>query len=282
MAGPSNPTITLPSHESIPPLGQGTWGMAEDPRRRDEEIGTLRAGIDLGLTVIDTAEAYADGGAEQLVGAAVAGRREDVFLVSKVTPEHATRIGTTDACERSLRRLGTDRIDLYLLHRPGPVPLEETVEAFTDLITQGKIRHWGVGNFDVPDLTELTTIPGGTAVETDQVLYNPTRRGVEWDLLPRCRAAHLPVMAYAPFQHGDLLAHPVLNRLAERHGVTVAQLVLAWVLRQPGLCAVAKASTAQRVREHHAALELRLGDDDLAELDLAFPPPTGPRPLEQL
>ncbi|MEE6259799.1 aldo/keto reductase [Plantactinospora sonchi] len=276
------PTVTLPSGEAVPALGQGTWGMAEDPARRDDEIAALRTGVDAGLTVIDTAEVYADGRAEELVGTALGDRREEIFLVSKVSSEHATAIGTLDACQRSLERLGTDRIDLYLLHQRGDAPLPETVEAFTTLMTRGLIRHWGVSNFDVSDVVELTGIPGGTAVETDQIPYNLTRRGIEWDLLPRCRAAGLPVMAYSPLERGRMLDHPVLARVARRHGATPGQVGLAWLLRQEGVCTVTKASTPDRVRENRAAVDLDLTEDDFAELDAAFPPPDGPRPLELL
>ncbi|MDG4787363.1 aldo/keto reductase [Micromonospora sp. WMMD1102] len=276
------PTVTLPSGEAIPALGQGTWGMAEDPARRDDEIAALRAGVDAGLTLIDTAEVYADGGAEDLVREALGDRREEVFLVTKVSSAHATVTGTADACARSLERLGTDRIDLYLLHQRGDAPLPETVEAFTSLITQGLIRHWGVSNFDVPEVVELAAIPGGTAVETDQIPYNLTRRGIEWDLLPRCRAAGLPVMAYSPLERGRMLGHPALARVAGRHGATPGQVGLAWLLRQDGVCTVTKASTPEHVRENRAALELVLTEEDLAELDRAFPAPDGPRPLELL
>jgi diketogulonate reductase-like aldo/keto reductase len=274
--------ITLPSSEEIPALGQGTWGMAEDPRRRDDEIAALRTGIDLGLTVIDTAELYADGGTEELVAEAIANRRDEVFLISKVAPTNASREDTLAACEQSLRRLQTDRIDLYLLHWRGPGPLDETVAAFTELITQGQIRHWGVSNFDLPDLVELTSVAGGTAVETDQVLYNLGRRGIEADLLPRCLDAGLPVMAYAPFERGRMLDHPALAQVADRHGATPAQVGLAWVLRQDAVCTIPRASTPEHVRENRAAAELTLTDDDLLELDQAFPPPAGPRPLETL
>ena len=274
--------IKLPSWEEIPALGQGTWGMAEDHRRRDDEIAALRTGVDLGLTVIDIAEVYADGRTEELVREALAGRRDDVFLVSKVTPENATQTGTMRACERLLERLGTDRLDLCLLHGRHPAPLAETIEAFTDLMTRGLIRHWGVSNFDVPDLVELTGVLGGTAVETDQVPYDLTRRGIEWDLLPRCREAGLPVMAYSPLELGRMPDHPALVQVAERHGATPGQVGLAWLLGQDGVCAVSKASTPGRVRENRAAIEVTLTEDDLAELDRAFPPPTGPRPLETL
>jgi diketogulonate reductase-like aldo/keto reductase len=275
-------TVTLPSGERMPVLGQGTWGMAEDARRRSEEIAALRLGIDLGMTLIDTAEMYANGGAESLVGQAIAGRRDEVFLVSKVLPSNATRSGTITACEQSLRRLGTDRLDLYLLHWRGRVPLEETVDAFTTLASLGRIRHWGVSNFDLSDLVETASLPTDPPAETDQVLYNLTRRGIEWDLLPRCRETGLPIMAYSPFERGRMLRHPVLAEVAARHGATPAQAALAWVLRLDGVNTIPKASTPEHARENRAALDIRLTQDDLAALDHAFPPPTGPQPLELL
>ena len=276
------PTTTLPDGEPIPILGQGTWHMAEDPRRRRSEIAALRVGLDLGLTLIDTAEMYANGAAEELVGEAIAGRRDEVFLVSKVLPEHATRRGTIRACERSLARLRTDRLELYLLHWRGNVPLEATLEAFAVLVRAGRIRSWGVSNFDVSDMAELERLPGGTAVSTDQVLYNLTRRGIEWDLLPWCRARRIPVMAYSPIEQGRMLKHPALRRVAARHNATPAQVALSWLLRQALLVTIPKAATPEHVRENRAALELRLTDRDLADLDRAFPPPDGPRPLEML
>jgi diketogulonate reductase-like aldo/keto reductase len=276
------PSVPLPSGERMPVLGQGTWGYAEDPGRRGQEIATLRRGLDLGVTLIDTAEMYADGAAEALVGEAIAGRRDEVFLVSKVLPHHATRAGTLAACERSLSRLGTDRLDLYLLHWRGGVPLEETLAGFEILMEVGAIRHWGVSNFDVSDLAELARRPGGELAQTDQVLYNLTRRGIEWDLLPRCRASGMPIMAYSPFERGRMLHHPVLGAIAARLGATPAQVALAWVLRQDGVNAIPRAGTPEHVEQNRAALDLRLGSAELAELDAAFPPPDGPRPLEVL
>jgi diketogulonate reductase-like aldo/keto reductase len=275
-------TLNLPSGEPIPVLGQGTWGMAEDARRRDDEIAALRTGVDLGMTLIDTAEMYADGGAEGLVGEALADRRDQVFLISKVLPHNATRQGTIVACERSLRRLRTDRLDMYLLHARGRVPLEETVEAFTTLVNGGLIRHWGVSNLGLGDLVELTNLPGGTAVETDQVLYNSARRGIEWDLLPRCREAGLPIIAYSPFEHGRMVDHPVLGEIAARHGATPPQVALAWVLRQDGVATIPKAANPEHTRDNRAAYDLHLTEEDLAVLDRAFPPPDGPRPLDML
>ncbi|WP_102128427.1 aldo/keto reductase [Deinococcus planocerae] len=276
------PTLPLPSGERVPVLGQGTWRMAEDPRRRADEIAALRAGLDLGLRLIDTAEMYADGAAEELVAEATQGRRDEVFLVSKVLPGNASRQGVLRACERSLRRLRTDRLDLYLLHWRGQTPLAETLGAFEELRRAGLIRHWGVSNFDTADMGELAALSGGGAVATNQVLYNLTRRGIEYDLLPWCWERGVPVMAYSPVEQGRLLGHRVLAGIAREHGATPAQVALAWVLRQPGVMTIPKAGTAAHVRENRAALDLRLTDADLAALDRAFAGPTRPVPLEVL
>lgn len=274
--------IKLPSGEMVPVLAQGTWGMAEKPRNRAAEIAALRLGLDLGMTLIDTAEMYADGAAEQLVGEAIAGRRDEVYLVSKVLPENATRSGTIAACERSLRRLGTDRLDLYLLHWRGFVPLAETVEAFSELQRSGKIRHWGVSNFDLPDMQELVAIAGGAAVATNQVLFNLTRRGIEFDLLPWARERRLPTMAYSPVEQGRLLSHRALKAVSARHKATPAQVALAWLLRQDDLIVVPKSVQPSHIRENAAALDLALTADDLAEIDRDFPPPRAKRPLEMI
>ena len=275
-------TVRLPSGEAVPALGQGTWRMAEDPARRKDEIAALRLGVELGMTLIDTAEMYADGGAEELVGEAIAGRRDEVFLVSKVLPQNASRRRTIAACEGSLRRLGTDRLDLYLLHWRGHPPLADTLEAFARLIDAGKIRYWGVSNFDGADMQELARLPGGGAVATNQVLYNLTRRGIEYDLLPSSIARGIPIMAYSPIEQGRLLGHAKLKAVAARHGVTPAQVALAWVLRKDGVVTIPKAGTLAHVRENRAALDLRLSEEDIADLDQAFPPPRGPTPLELL
>jgi diketogulonate reductase-like aldo/keto reductase len=275
-------TAELPSGETVPILGQGTWHMAEDPRRRKDEIAALRTGIDLGLTLIDTAEMYADGEAEVLVGEAINGRRGDVFLVSKVLPENATERGTVAACERSLSRLGTNYLDLYLLHWRGSVALDATLEAFAVLIAAGKIRQWGVSNFDVDDMDDLWNTPGGRTASTDQVLYNLTRRGIEHRLIPWCRRLGIPIMAYSPIEQGRLLGDAALRRVAERHDATPAQVALAWVLRQDGVIAIPKAGTVDHVHENRRALELELTQQDLAALDRAFPPPTRAQPLEIL
>ncbi len=276
------PSTKLPSDEAIPALGQGTWGMAEDARRKEEEIAALRLGFDLGMTLIDTAEMYADGGAEALVGEAMAGRRDELFLISKVLPENATRLGAVAACERSLQRLRTNRLDLYLLHWRGNVPLEETLDAFVRLVSAGKIRYWGVSNFDVVDMIELWGLTGGTDVAANEVLYNLTRRGIEYDLMPWCRKRRIPIIAYSPIEQGRLLGHRELKRVAARHTATPAQVALAWLLRQVGVVAIPKAASVSHVRENNAALELRLTKEDRAALDRAFPPPTEATPLAML
>ncbi len=271
------PTVTLPDGTRVPALGQGTWMMAEAPARRRDEIAALRAGIDLGLTLIDTAEMYGDGAAETLVGEAMAGRRDAVFVVSKVLPDNASRAGTIKACERSLRRLGTDRLDLYLLHWRGRHPLAETVAGFEALVAAGKIRRWGVSNFDADDMAEL-----GAGAATNQVLYNPARRGIEFDLLPWCRRAGVPLMAYSPVEQGRILGHAGLVRMARARGVTAAQLALAWVMRHDDVIAIPKAGTADHVAENRAAVNIDLTPAELAEFDRLFPPPARRRPLEML
>jgi len=273
---------TLPSGEMVPVLGQGTWRMGETPRRRAQEIAALRLGISLGMNLIDTAEMYGDGASEKLIGEAIAGRRDEVFLVSKVLPHHATRSGTVHACEQSLRRLGTDRLDLYLLHWRGRIALEETLAGFADLLDAGKIRYWGVSNFDTPEMEELAHLSGGASAATDQVLYNLTRRGIEHDLLPWSERRKLPVMAYSPVEQGRLLGHPVLLAIAARHHASPAQVALAWVLRRDRIIAIPKAASSEHVRQNHAALDIRLTEQDLASLDRAFPPPARKMPLEMI
>jgi diketogulonate reductase-like aldo/keto reductase len=274
------PTTKLPAGEAVPVLGQGTWYLGEGLRPRQVEIAALRLGLDLGMALIDTAEMYGEGAAEVLVGEAIAGRRDEVFLVSKVLPGNATRSGTVAACDRSLRRLRTDQLDLYLLHWRGRVPLQETLDGFEALLRAGKIRYWGVSNFDVADLHELRSLRGGREAASDQVLYNLSRRGIEWDLLPWCREFGLPIMAYSPIEQGRLLEHPVLQQVAVRHNATAAQVALAWVLRHSDTIAIPRAGTPAHVEENRAAVGLRLSGPDLAALDRAFPPPRGPQPLE--
>ena len=282
MPASSPPTVELPSGETVPQLGQGTWRMGENARKREGEIAALRLGLDLGLTLIDTAEMYADGVVEGIVSEAVQGRRDECFIVSKVLPENSTRAGTVAACERSLKRLKTDRIDLYLLHWRGRPRLEETVAAFEALVSSGAIRYWGVSNFDVDDMEELFGLAGGEGCASNQVLYNLRRRGIEVGLLPWCRERSVPIMAYSPIEQGRLLRDRVLTGVAIRHRATPAQIALAWVLRQEDMMVIPKATTLEHVRENRAALDIALTDRDLAELDRAFPPPKGRRPLELL
>ena len=275
-------TLQLPGGEPVPVLGQGTWGMGEDARRRSVEAAALRHGLDLGLTLIDTAEMYGEGGAEEVVGEAVRGRRDGVFLVSKVYPHNASARGTIAACERSLKRLGTDRIDLYLLHWRGAYPLAETVAAFERLQRDGKIRHWGVSNLDADEMEELAAEPGGAACAANQVLYNPQRRGIEWDLLPWCREHGVPVMAYSPIEQGRLPTGGALGEIARAHGCSAFQVALAWVLAQPGVLAIPKAARPEHVEANARAAELSLSTAELALIDRSFPPPTKKRPLAML
>ena len=275
-------TVTLPSGETVPALGQGTWNMGEHPAARADELATLRLGLDLGLTLIDTAEMYGEGQAEELVGEAVAGRRDAVFIVSKVYPHNASKNGTVAACERSLKRLKTDRIDLYLLHWSGAIPLSETMAALQGLKQAGKIRHYGVSNLDIADMRELWTIEAGRGIAVNQLLYNLTRRGIEWDLLPWLREHHVPLMAYSPIEQAALLRHAGLKDFAKRHGMTPAQAALAWLLANKDVIAIPKASHPERVRENHGALAIELSAAQLTELDKLFAPPKGPRPLEML
>ncbi|MCZ7373426.1 aldo/keto reductase [Micromonospora sp. WMMC250] len=265
----------------MPVLGQGTWYLGERSERRPDEIAALHGGLDLGMTLIDTAEMYGDGASEELVGEAIVGRRDDVFLVDKVLPSNASRQGTVQACRRSLQRLGVDHIDLYLLHWRGTHPLAETIEAFAELVDAGDIGQWGVSNFDLSDMTELFEA-GGNDCATNQILYNLTRRGPEYDLLPWLREHRIPVMAYSPIEQGRLLGHDQVAEVAARHGATPAQVALAWVLRQEMVSAIPRSSNPEHTRENAEARDLRLTEEDIAGLDAAFPPPTGPQPLDML
>lgn len=274
-------TITLADGTKVAALGQGSWHMGEHGANRKAEATALRAGLDLGLTLIDTAEMYGEGGAEEVVGEAIAGRREEVFLVSKVYPHNASRRALPQACERSLKRLGVDRIDLYLLHWRGSVPLEDTVEAMERMRAAGKIARWGVSNLDVEDLEELG--PALADCATDQVLLNLEHRGVEHDLLPFCRARGMPVMAYSPLgQGGALLQHAALVKLVEARGCTPAQVALAWTLAMPGVISIPKATSLDHLRANAAAREITLTPEEHAVLDAAFPPPKRKRPLAML
>lgn len=264
----------------MPRLGMGTWHMGESAGRRAAEVAALRLGLDLGMTLIDTAEMYGEGGAERVVGEAIRGRRDAVYLVSKFYPHHASRRALVKACEGSLERLGVDAIDLYLLHWRSSVPLEETVEVLERLRGEGKIRRWGVSNFDVADLEELAALPDGAKVAANQVLYNLARRGIEFDLLPWCAAHGIDVMAYSPLDEGALVVHPALAKVAKRLGTSAAQVALAWLLRDPRVAVIPKASSAEHVRANAAARDLALDDEALEALDRAFPPPNRKRALE--
>jgi len=271
-------TVQLPSGNRMPVLGQGTWGMGEQRARRSAEVKALQRGLDLGMNLIDTAEMYGEGGAEEVVAEVMADRRAEVYLVSKVYPHNAGRRSAIEACERSLRRLKTDYLDLYLLHWPGSIPLDETVEAFRQLKEEGKIRDYGVSNFDTDDMEEVFSVPGGEGVVTNQVLYNLLRRGIEWDLLPWCRQHAMPIMAYSPIENSGkgqraILENPVVEAIARSLNVTPAQVALAWLLHQEGVVVIPKASSEAHVRENRGAFDIRLTGEQRKELDRAFPPP---------
>ena len=270
------------SGAKMPALGMGTWRMGENHANRREEIAALKLGLDLGVTLIDTAEMYGDGGAERVVREAIEGRRDEVVLVSKVLPQNATRAGTIQACEQSLSRLGTDWIDFYLLHWPGPHRLEETFTAFSELAASGKIRRWGVSNFDVDELEDAIARPHGTGVVVDQVLYNLSRRGVERNLLPWCESRGIIVMAYSPFEQGRLTRRDALARVARRHNATRMQIALAWTIRQEQVVAIPKAVRPEHVRQNAAAADLVLTEEDIVDLDREFPAPVRDVPLETL
>ena len=276
-------TVQLPDGERVPALGQGTWRMGEKKKAHADEVAALRLGIDLGMRLIDTAEMYGEGGAEKVVADAIAGQRDRVFVVTKVYPHNASRTELPKACERSLKRLRIDAIDLYLLHWRGDVPLVETVEAFEKLRSEGKIRRWGVSNFDVEDMEELLATENGSSCATNQVLYNLENRETEFDLLPWSQRNKIPIMAYSPVGHGrGLLNNATLKKIAKRHNATPTQIALAWVLRQPGVIAIPKASNEAHVRENAQSTDLELTKGDSTEIDRAFPPPKSKQPLAML
>ena len=274
--------VALPSGEEIPAFGMGAWNIGDRHADRGEEIATLRLGLDLGAKLIDTAEMYGDGRSEELVGEAIAGRRDEVFLVTKVHPHNASRKGVPAACERSLKRLKTDRIDLYLLHWRGSLPFVETIEAFAALRKAGKIRHFGVSNLDLAEMQEWCKAPGGAALAANQLLFNLSRRGIEWDLLPWLREKRVPVMAYSPIEQGRLLLEPRFAGFAKRHGMTPAQAALAWLLSKDGVIVIPKTGRRERLKENLGALDRSPDAAQLAELDRLFPPPAGPQPLAML
>jgi diketogulonate reductase-like aldo/keto reductase len=270
--------VRLPAGDRVAALGQGTWELERGDG--SEAVKAIQLGLDLGMTLIDTAEMYGEGRVEEIVSEAIKGRREEVFLVTKAYPWHGTRSGLADAAQRSLKRLKTDRIDLYLLHWRGDVPLTETVEGMEALRQKGQIRGWGVSNFDVADMEELISSPRGDAVQTNQVLYNLAKRGIEWDLLPWCRERGIPIMAYSPFDQGPLLRKKALAEVSRRHEVSPATVALAWILRHKDMIVIPKAAKLDHVRANHAALQLKLTQQDFADLDTAFAPPEGPKSLE--
>jgi diketogulonate reductase-like aldo/keto reductase len=272
--------IRFSSGREVLALGQGTWRMGENRASRRKEITALQTGIDLGMTLIDTAEMYGDGGAEEVVAEAIAGRHSDVFLVSKVYPHNASRSGLAKACERSLRRMRTDSLDLYLLHWPGSIPFSETLGGFQALKQSGKIKEFGVSNFDMTELQNAVALPGGNEIATDQVLYNLRRRGVEYDLVPWCRAHRIPLMAYSPLEQGRLDNR--LSSVARKHKATLAQVAIAWLLHQDDIIVIPKSSNEARVRENYASLNVKLTEEDLQELDHLFPPPRAKKSLEML
>lgn len=274
--------VRLPSGEQVPALGQGTWNMGDERAARKEEIAALQLGLDLGLTLIDTAEMYGEGKSEELVGQAIAGRRDEVFLVSKVYPHNASRKGAVAACERSLKRLATERLDLYLLHWRGSIPLAETLEAFQALQRAGKIRNYGVSNLDLEDMQALSKLAGADQVQVNQLLYNLTRRGLEFDLLPWMRKRHIALMAYSPVEQARLLRNRALIEFTRRHGMSPAQAALAWLLAKDDVIPIPKASRREHVQDNAGALEIELSREQLAELDKAFAAPAGPAPLEML
>lgn len=272
-------TVQFPNGTQVPAVGQGTWFMGERESEFRSEVKALQQGIDLGLTLIDTAEMYADGGAERVVGEAIAGRRDEVYLVSKVYPQNAGGDRVIKACEQSLQRLKTESIDLYLLHWRGSIPLQETVRAMESLQQSGKIRQWGVSNLDTADLDELWQIKGGNACLTNQVLYHAASRGIEYELLPWCREHEMPIMAYCPLAQAgklrhEVLSHPVMQQLARARGVSSAQIALAWVTRWDNVIAIPKAVQIEHIRDNAAALTLKLNPEEIALIDHAFPPPS--------
>lgn len=276
------PSLTLPDGTTVPSLGFGTWMMGENKAEAQAEIDAIRLALDLGMTVIDTAEMYADGDAEQVVGEALKDRRDEAFLVSKVLPWNASYDGTIAACTRSLHRLGTDRLDLYLLHWRGEHPLEDTVAAMEELKQAGRISAWGVSNFDVDDMEELFSVPDGDNCAVNQLLYNLSRRGIEFDLLPWCQEHRIPVMAYSPIEQGRILHNPELIHVAKAYQATPAQVALAFLLEREGVMPIPKTSNLRRLQENRNSVDLDISDEDWARLDTAFPPPARKIPLEMI
>jgi diketogulonate reductase-like aldo/keto reductase len=272
--------VALKSGDRVPVLGVGTWRMGERKAERAAEVAAIKLALDLGIRLVDTAEMYGEGGAEEMLSEALAGRREEIFLVSKVYPHNASRKGVLAACERSLKRLKTDRLDLYLLHWPGSVPIEETIGAFEALRGEGKIRNWGVSNFDAGQMAAVARAPDGGNCASNQVLYHLGSRGIEWKLIDDCRKANVMVMAYSPLGQGPLLRKPALKAIADKHSVEPAAIALAWVLRHPGVITIPKAVKPEHVRANMQALDVKLDVEDFKALDAAFPAPKRAEPLD--
>lgn len=277
--------VTLPDGTTVPCIGQGTWHMGEKPQEKAKEIKALQLGIELGMKVIDTAEMYGNGASERLVGEAIKGRRDDVFLVSKVYPHNAGLDKISTACENSLKRLGTDYLDLYLLHWRGRIPLEETIEGMEKLRKEGKILRWGVSNFDTDDMEELWNTANGSNCAINQVLYHLGSRGIDFDLLPWHREHHVPIMAYSPLAQGgtlrrQLLTDPIVNEIAKKYNVKPLQIALAWTIRTNNVIAIPKAGQEQHVLENAEAAAIELTQEDLNRLDEAFPKPRKKVPLD--
>lgn len=278
----SMPTVKLPDGTTVPAFGLGTWRMGEQAKARAAEVAAIRLGLELGATLIDTAEMYGEGGAEEVIAEALGGKRDRIFIVSKVYPHNASHAGVVAACERSLKRLKTDRIDLYLLHWPGSHPIAETVQGFEQLRRAGKIRYWGVSNFDLAEMEDVWALKDGGHCASDQVLYNLSRRGPEFDLIPAALKRSMPIMAYSPLEQGRLTRKPGIDAVARRHGKTIWQIALAWTLAQPGVIAIPKAVKPEHVRENVAAVSIKLGKEDLEALDRDFPPPKRKTALSML
>ncbi len=276
------PTVTLPGGEVVPSLGFGTWMMGENRSEARAEVDAVRLALDLGMKVIDTAEMYGDGGAERIVGEALKDRREDAFLVSKVLPWNASYDGTIKACHASLDRLRTDHLDLYILHWRGEHQLEDTVAAMEELKAAGRIRAWGVSNFDIDDMEELFAVADGKNCAVNQVLYNLSRRGIEFDLLPWCQEHRIPIMAYSPIEQGRILHHPELIHIAKAYQATPAQVAIAFLLERDGVIPIPKTSNLRRLQENRDAVELDISEEDWTRLDAAFPPPARKMPLAMI
>lgn len=273
--------ITIAGQEILA-LGQGTWNMGDHSDKRKSEMDALRFGVDNGLILIDTAEMYGNGRSESLVGEAIKGIRDKVVLVSKVLPSNASLTGTIKACEQSLKRLQTDYLDLYLLHWQGHHPFEETIESFEKLVSDGKIKYWGVSNLDVSEMQYIQTIKNGHHCNTDQVLYNLTRRGIEYDLLPWAQKSDISIMAYSPIEQNRLLEENVVVEVANKHQATPAQIALAWILQNEGIIPIPKASTIAHVEENLGCFDIQLTEQDNELLNNVFPPPHSKQGLEMI